>query len=150
MNFLKPRPWARSLCQKNCFCFWMLTHLGLVMPYMVIKILVNIASGNGLLPHITKPLPEPGRPICPGGHVSSLNKCNPIHHLNQCELLISEVLWHSPETNFAVGTDIIILHEKFKIYTVKITDIPSRAQWVKPPLNFSGGYVMIQDMSGWW
>ena len=32
-----------------------LTHWGLVMPY----IWVNIGSGNGLLPGGTKPLPEP-------------------------------------------------------------------------------------------
>ena len=35
-----------------------LTHCGLVMPYDDID-LVNIGSGNGLLPDGTKPLPEP-------------------------------------------------------------------------------------------
>ena len=36
--------------------FFLLNHSGLFMPY---GICVNIFSGNGLLPDITKPLPEP-------------------------------------------------------------------------------------------
>ena len=54
------------------FFFWceLLPHCGLVMPY---GNRFNIGSGNGLLPDS--------------------------HYLNQCWLLISEVLWQSPEDN---------------------------------------------------
>ena len=37
----------------------MIKRCGLVIPYMVTKICVNIGSGNGLLPDSTKPFPEP-------------------------------------------------------------------------------------------
>ena len=46
----------------------------------------NIGSGNGLLPDGTKPLPEP------------------------MLTFISEVLWHSPESNFTVSIQAIILY----------------------------------------
>ena len=38
---------------------YILTQCELVMPYGNIKLQVNIGSGNGLVPHGTKPLPEP-------------------------------------------------------------------------------------------
>ena len=44
---------------------------------MMAKIWVNIGSGSGLLPDGTKPLPEP-----------------------MLTILISDVLWDSPRTNF--------------------------------------------------
>ena len=38
-------------------CYDQLTHYGLVVPYGIIE-LVNVGSGNGLLPDSTSPLPE--------------------------------------------------------------------------------------------
>ena len=38
----------------------------------------------------------------------------PSHHLNQCWLLISEVMWHSPESNFTASDQAIILYDEFK------------------------------------
>ena len=34
----------------------------------------------------------------------------PIHYLDQCWILISEVLWHSPEGNFTASAHATILH----------------------------------------
>ena len=50
------------------------------------QIWVNIGLGNGLLPDGTKPLLEPMM----------------TYQLNQCWLIISEVLWHSPENNISI------------------------------------------------
>ena len=46
---------ARSRCAIKS----LLTHCGLVTPYIASWNWVNIGSGNGLLPDGTKPLPEP-------------------------------------------------------------------------------------------
>ena len=47
----------------------------------------------------------------------------PNHYLNQCYLLTSEVLWHSPQNNFAASAPATILYE-FENYTSKITATP--------------------------
>ena len=41
----------------------------------------------------------------------------PSHYLDQCWLVISVVLWHSPETNFTVSAQTTILCNEFKDYT---------------------------------
>ena len=40
----------------------------------------------------------------------------PSHYLNQCWLLISEVLWHSPDSNFTENTEDIYRWNQFEIY----------------------------------
>ena len=55
----------------------------------------------------------------------------PSHCLNQCWLLISEVLWHSPKSNLTVSAQATILYNEFENYTFKITAISPRGQWVK-------------------
>ena len=74
-----------------CFDLNILTHSGLVMPYMGIIIidLVNIGSVNGLSCSI-KPLS------------------------NQCWLIISEVLWHSSEGNFTGNAQDIYSWSEFE------------------------------------
>ena len=54
----------------------------------------------------------------------------PIHHLNQCWLLISEVLWHSSENNFTVNAQTSILYIEFENCTFKIIAKSYRGQWV--------------------
>ena len=44
-----------------------------------------------------------------------------IHYLNQYWLLISEVLWHSPENNFTASAQASSLQNEFENYTFKIT-----------------------------
>ena len=80
----------------------MLTHCGLEMPYIATYTWVTIASDNGLLPDGTKPLPEP------------------------MLTLISEVLWHSLESNFTVSVEATILHNEFENHTFEITATPPR------------------------
>ena len=72
---------------------------------MATQIWVNIGSGNGLVPLV--------------------------HYLNQWLLLIREVLWHSPESNFTASAQAAILYNVSKNYTFKITAISPRVQWVK-------------------
>ena len=43
------------------------------------------------------------------------------HYLIQCWLLISKVLWHSPESNFLASTEVISLYSGFENHTLKIT-----------------------------
>ena len=54
----------------------------------------------------------------------------PRHYLNQCWLLIREVLWQSPESNFTVSAEAAILCDEFENYTFKITATSLRGQWV--------------------
>ena len=44
----------------------------------------------------------------------------PSHYLNQYWLLISEILWHSPESNFTASTQATNLFNEFENYTFKI------------------------------
>ena len=56
-----------------------------------------------------------------------------IHYLNQCWLLINEVLsllWHSPESNCTVNAQITVLYNEFENYTFKIIPTSPRGQWV--------------------
>ena len=83
-----------------------LTQCSLVKPNWDIKQnCANIGSGNGLLPDGTKLLSE-----CQA----------PRHNLNQSWLLISEVLWHSPESNFTVSAQGTIPCNEYENYTFKI------------------------------
>ena len=52
------------------------------------------------------------------------------HCLNQCWLLISEVLWHSPESNFTVSAQASYLYNQLENYIYKITATFPTAQWV--------------------
>ena len=60
----------------------------------------------------------------------------PSHYLNQCWLLISEVLWHSPLSNFTVSDEATILYNEFDHYTLLTTPSP-RHQWVNAGLLYS-------------
>ena len=51
--------------------------------------------------------------------------------LNQRWLLVSEVLWSSPENNFTVGLQAAILYIEFENYIFKITASSPRGELVK-------------------
>ena len=53
----------------------------------------------------------------------------PCHWINQCWLPISQVLWHSIESNFTGSGPAAILYE-FICYPVKIIATSPRGQWV--------------------
>ena len=58
------------------------------------------------------------------------------HYLNQWWLLMSEVLWHSFESNFTASAQGTLLYNEFKNFTFKIPATSPRGQWVnsqKPP-----------------
>ena len=59
------------------------------------------------------------------------------HYLNQCWLLISEVLWHSPERNFTASTQATILYNEFVNYSFEITATSPRGQWVNELIHSS-------------
>ena len=73
---------------------------------MATYIWVNIGSGNGLL--------SDGKS----------------HYLNQCWLIISEVLWHSPVGNFTWIAEDLYPWREFKNYLFKITSTSPKGQWV--------------------
>ena len=54
----------------------------------------------------------------------------PSHYLNQCGLIISEVVWHSPEGNFTENAEDIYPSNEFETYKFNITATYSRDQWV--------------------
>ena len=54
----------------------------------------------------------------------------PSHYLNQCWLLISEVLWHLPESNSTVRAPATTLYDEFENYTFQIAATSPRRQWV--------------------
>ena len=65
----------------------------------------------------------------------------PGHYLNQCWLLSSEILWHSPESNFTMSAPASIRCNKLKNYSFKIIPTSPRGQWVNssPP---SAAYML--------
>ena len=65
----------------------------------------------------------------------------PSQYLNQCWLLICEVLWHSPESDFILSASIATLYDDFENYTFKITATSHRNQWIKTYL------LKIEDKS---
>ena len=54
----------------------------------------------------------------------------PSHYLNQFWLLISEILWYSPKSNFIARGRAIIFYNEFNNHTFKITDTSPIGQWV--------------------
>ena len=75
----------------------------------------------------------------------------PSHHLNQCWLIISEVLWHSPEGNFAGNAPDIYHRHDFENDKFKITAASPRDQWVKKALLCTplGVHNWEQKSGGW-
>ena len=61
----------------------------------------------------------------------------PSYYLDQCWLLISEFLWHSPQSNFTVSVEDAILYNEFENYVFKMTATSHRGQWVKVTSVFS-------------
>ena len=64
----------------------------------------------------------------------------PSHYLNQCWLMISEVLWHSPDSNFTENTSDI-----YRWNDQTVVKFP-RGQWVK---TFFFSCVPIDNDPGW-
>ena len=54
----------------------------------------------------------------------------PSHYLNQCRLMISEVLWHSPDSNFTENTQDIYHWNEFESYYFETVITSPRGQWV--------------------
>ena len=57
----------------------------------------------------------------------------PIHYMNQCWLIIEDVLWHSHENNFTRNTHELHPLHVFGNYTFTITTASPSGQWVKLP-----------------
>ena len=55
----------------------------------------------------------------------------PSHYLDECWLIISGVLWLSPESHFTWYAQDSYLWNKFENYWFKITNTPPRDQWDK-------------------
>ena len=72
----------------------------------------------------------------------------PSHYLNQCWLMISEVLWHSPDSNFTESTQNIYRWNEFEIYSFETVVKFPRGQWVKhgahrgQPISQPHGWAM--------
>ena len=59
----------------------------------------------------------------------------PSHYLNQCCLLISAILRHSPKINFAASVRATILYNAFENHTFKSATTSPKSQWFKVPLR---------------
>ena len=66
----------------------------------------------------------------------------PSHYLNQCWLIISEVLWHSPESNFTGNALDICPWYVFENYLSRITAASHRGKWV----NREGGREGVHSL----
>ena len=60
----------------------------------------------------------------------------PSHYLDQCWLL-SEVWWHSPESNFTACVPATILYNESENYTFTITATYPRGQWVNECMSYA-------------
>ena len=107
-----------------------LTYCGLWWSVAASSIMVNIGSGNGLLPDGTKPLPEPML----------------TYHL-------SEVQWQSPEGNLTRDTSAISCWKQLENYLDKMSSKSPRVQWVNssPPsaayMHQWTGSALVQIMA---
>ena len=63
-------------------------------------------------------------------HLSGSTLTAPSHYLNQCWLIISEVLWHEPDWNFKSIIQVDILYNELENYNFEIIATPRRGQWV--------------------
>ena len=64
------------------------------------------------------------------GQVMACCLLAPNHYLNQCWLLISKLLWHSPESNFIVSAQVAILYNDFENYKLNIIATSPNGQWL--------------------
>ena len=73
--------------------------------------------------------------FCENTHVMAVCMIASSHYLNQCWLHISEVLCHSPESNFIVSVQPISPYKKFKNYTFTLFTVisPKETQQQNPP-----------------
>ena len=55
----------------------------------------------------------------------------PSDYLKQCWLLITEVLRHSPKSNFTASAQATILYNEFENYMFEIITTFPKGQWVK-------------------
>ena len=76
----------------------------------------------------------------------------PSHYLNQCWLLVSEVFWHSPDSNFTTSAQAINLYNMLENDTFKIIPTSPNGQWVKPGTigSVNQWYYVIMLMSSNW
>ena len=55
----------------------------------------------------------------------------PNHYQNQCWILISEVMWHSPESSFTMSAQTTCCISTMNVKTIpKLSPTPPRGQWV--------------------
>ena len=73
----------------------------------------------------------------------------PSHCLNQCWLMISEVLWHSPDSNFTENTSDIYRWTEFEIYSFETVVKSPRSQWVKWATAIAGWTMTLFGHASW-
>ena len=61
----------------------------------------------------------------------------PSHYLKQCRLMISGVLWHSPDNNFTENTQDINCWNEFEIYLFETIVKSPRGQWINIQMDSS-------------
>ena len=66
----------------------------------------------------------------------------PSHYLIQYWLLVREVLWHSPESNFTMSDQVTILYNEFENHTFKIIATPPRGHslWLSNAVQHHRSY----------
>ena len=65
----------------------------------------------------------------------------PNHYLNQCWLNITEVWWHSPESNFIVQAQDICPWSEFENYKFKVIVTSLRSKWVNQRIEYRSGHI---------
>ena len=73
----------------------------------------------------------------------------PSHYLNQCWLLISEVLWLSPENNFTSCVPATIQHHAHDNYMFNIAATFPRRQWVNHIIRLPSPHGDIMNTCFW-
>ena len=71
----------------------------------------------------------------------------PSHYLNQGWLMISKVLWHSPDSNFTENTHDIYCWNEFEIYQFETVVKSPRGQWVNIVICNLGLYSLSSKMT---
>ena len=67
----------------------------------------------------------------------------PSHYLNQCWLIINEVMWHSPENNFARSALEFNPYHVFRDQTFEITTTSPKSQWINRTRRCRSNYLLV-------
>ena len=117
---------CKSHVYKVCICFCKMYICKISKPSIIWRTSRALWPSDNIQQHSTWSTLAQAMVCCPTA---------PSHYLNQCCLLISAILRHSPKINFAASVRATILYNAFENHTFKSATTSPKSQWFKVPLR---------------